>query len=69
MLERGTGVPAILTVLFGMSYGSVNTFVSMLAQEAHIADAGYFFGGNGLHFSLSFLWAAGSLMPKDLPGL
>lgn len=43
MLERGTGVPAILTVLFGMSYGSVNTFVSMLAQEAHIADAGYFF--------------------------
>lgn len=42
-LERGTAVPALLTVLFGMSYGSVNTFVSMLANEAHIADAGYFF--------------------------
>jgi MFS family permease len=43
LFERGTGTPALLTMLFGLSYGSVNTFVAMLAKEAHIADAGYFF--------------------------
>ncbi|MBP2643046.1 MAG: quinolone resistance protein [Firmicutes bacterium] len=41
--ERGTGFPALLTMLFGIGYGSVNTFVAMLAQEAHIANSGYFF--------------------------
>ena len=43
LFERGTGFPAFLTILFGLGYGSVNTFVAMLAQEAHIANAGYFF--------------------------
>jgi MFS family permease len=41
--ERGTGIPAVLSMLFGVGYGSVNTFVAMLAQEAHIANAGCFF--------------------------
>lgn len=41
--EKGTGIPALLTVLFGVSYGSVNTFIAMLAQEANIANAGWFF--------------------------
>lgn len=43
LLERGTAIPALLTVLFGMSYGSVNTFVSMMANQAHIENAGAFF--------------------------
>lgn len=43
LFEHGTGIPALLTMLFGLSYGSVNTFVAMLAKEANIADAGYFF--------------------------
>jgi len=43
LFETGTGFPAFLTILFGLGYGSVNTFVAMLAQEAHIPDAGYFF--------------------------
>ena len=41
--EKGTGIPSLLTMLFGISYGSVNTFIAMLAQEAHIANSGYFF--------------------------
>lgn len=43
LFEKGTGVAAVLTVFFGFSYGSVNTFVAMLAKEAGIADAGLFF--------------------------
>ena len=43
LFEKGTGLPAFLTVLFGVSYGSINTYVVMLAKEANIADAGYFF--------------------------
>lgn len=41
--EKGTGIPSLLTMLFGISYGSVNTFIAMLAQEAHIENSGYFF--------------------------
>ncbi|MBP2630732.1 MAG: quinolone resistance protein [Firmicutes bacterium] len=41
--ERGTGIPSLLTMLFGVSYGSVNTFIAMLAQEANIENSGYFF--------------------------
>lgn len=41
--EKGTGFPAFLTMLFGAGYGSVNTFVAMLAQEAQIPNASYFF--------------------------
>ena len=41
--ESGTGFPAFFTMLFGFSYGSVNTFVAMMAQEAHIERAGLFF--------------------------
>ncbi|MBP2651477.1 MAG: mdtG 2 [Firmicutes bacterium] len=43
LFERGTGFPAFLTMLFGVGYGSVNTFVAMLAKEANIPDSGYFF--------------------------
>ncbi|MBB5335279.1 MFS transporter [Pectinatus brassicae] len=41
--ESGTGIPAILTILFGAAYGSVNTFIAMMAKQAGIADAGIFF--------------------------
>lgn len=41
--EHGTGIPAILTILFGVAYGSVNTYIAMLAAEQHIASAGLFF--------------------------
>ncbi len=41
--EHGTGIPAILTILFGAAYGSVNTFVAMMAAEAGISNAGLFF--------------------------
>ena len=41
--EAGTGVPAVLTVLFGAAYGSVNTFIAMLANEVGIDHAGVFF--------------------------
>ena len=41
--ETGTGLPAVLTILFGAAYGSVNTYIAMMASEAHIANAGLFF--------------------------
>ncbi len=41
--ESGTGLPAILTILFGAAYGSVNTYIAMLANEANISGAGIFF--------------------------
>ncbi|MBM6760502.1 MFS transporter [Megamonas hypermegale] len=41
--EYGTGIPSILTVLFGAAYGSINTFVAMMANEAGIENAGLFF--------------------------
>lgn len=43
LFERGTEIPAILTMFFGIGYGSVNTFIAMMAQEAHIESAGLFF--------------------------
>jgi len=43
LIERGTVFPACLTMLFGVGYGSANTFVAMLAQEASIGNSGYFF--------------------------
>ncbi len=33
LCERNTGGPALLTILFGAGYGSVNTFIAMLAAE------------------------------------
>ena len=41
--ESWTGIPAVLTILFGAAYGSVNTFIAMAAQEAGIPSAGLFF--------------------------
>ena len=41
--EAGTGFPSFLTMLFGCAYGSVNTFVAMMAHEAGISSAGFFF--------------------------
>jgi len=43
LYENGTGVPSILTILFGAAYGSVNTFIAMMAIEAGIESAGIFF--------------------------
>lgn len=43
LCEHNTGGPAILTILFGAGYGSVNTFIAMLAAEKDIAGAGLFF--------------------------
>lgn len=41
--ETGTGLPSVLTILFGAAYGSVNTYIAMMAAEAHIGNAGLFF--------------------------
>ena len=43
LCERNTGGPALLTILFGAGYGSVNTFIAMLAAEKGIEGAGLFF--------------------------
>ena len=43
LYESGTGIPAVLTILFGAAYGSVNTFIAMMANEAGIEGAGLFF--------------------------
>ncbi len=43
IFEHGTGIPAFLTILFGAAYGTVNTFVAMMANEAGIENAGLFF--------------------------
>ncbi|SFT62214.1 Predicted arabinose efflux permease, MFS family [Selenomonas sp. GACV-9] len=41
--EHGTGIPAVLTIFFGAAYGSVNTFIAMMAAEAGIPSSGLFF--------------------------
>lgn len=41
--ETGTGLPAVLTIFFGAAYGSVNTYIALMAAEAHIENAGLFF--------------------------
>ncbi len=41
--EAGTGFPSFFTMLFGLAYGSVNTFIALMAQEAHIENPGLFF--------------------------
>ena len=41
--EAGTGFPSFFTMLFGLAYGCVNTFIALLAQEVHIPNAGLFF--------------------------
>lgn len=41
--ESGTGIPSVLTILFGAAYGSINTFIAMMAAEAGISNAGLFF--------------------------
>lgn len=43
LCEYGTGIPSILTILFGAAYGSVNTFIAMMASEVGIENAGLFF--------------------------
>lgn len=43
IFEAGTGVPAFLTICFGAAYGTVNTFIAMMAQEAGIDHSGWFF--------------------------
>ncbi|MCR5757481.1 MAG: MFS transporter [Selenomonas sp.] len=43
LCERGTAGPSLLTILFGAGYGSVNTFIAMLAAEKNIEQAGLFF--------------------------
>lgn len=41
--EAGTGYPSFFTMLFGLAYGSVNTFIALMAQEAGIENPGLFF--------------------------
>ncbi len=41
--EAGTEFPSFCTMLFGLAYGCVNTFIGLMAQEAHIPNPGYFF--------------------------
>jgi predicted MFS family arabinose efflux permease len=41
--EHGTAGPSLLTILFGAGYGSVNTFIAMLAAEKSVENAGLFF--------------------------
>lgn len=43
LCERGTAGPSLLTILFGAGYGSVNTFIAMLAAEKSVENAGMFF--------------------------
>lgn len=43
LCEYGTGIPSILTILFGAAYGSVNTFIAMMTSEVGIENAGLFF--------------------------
>ncbi len=40
---KGARLPAFLTLLFGIGYGSVLNFVSIFAATHHIANPGYFF--------------------------
>ena len=42
-IERGTERAAVLTVLFSAAYGSVNTFIAMMASEAGIDNVSLFF--------------------------
>lgn len=42
-MEKGTAFPAFFTLLFGFAYGGVNTFIALMAKEAHIENAGLFF--------------------------
>lgn len=41
--EAGTEFPSFFTMLFGLAYGCVNTFIALMAQEAHIPNPGFFF--------------------------
>lgn len=41
--ERGTAFPSFLTMLFGIAYGTVNSFIAMMANEVGIENAGLFF--------------------------
>ena len=43
LYEHGTGIPAVLTIFFGAAYGSVNTYIAMMAAEANIPSSGLFF--------------------------
>jgi predicted MFS family arabinose efflux permease len=43
LIEKRLLFQAFLTVLFGICIGGVLNFIALLAKEAHIANAGYFF--------------------------
>ena len=43
LCEQGTAGASLLTILFGAGYGSVNTYIAMLAAEKGIDNAGLFF--------------------------
>ena len=42
-MVSGTQFPAFLSMLFGIAYGSVLTFIAVFAKEANIVNPGYFF--------------------------
>ena len=51
--EEGTAVPGVISFLFGFVYASVNTYLPLMAEEAHIAYAGLFFVSGTLFVFLS----------------
>ncbi|MBO6204338.1 MAG: MFS transporter [Selenomonas sp.] len=53
LCEHGTAGPSLLTILFGAGYGSVNTFIAMLAAEKSIENAGLFFVAGTLFVFIS----------------
>jgi predicted MFS family arabinose efflux permease len=43
LIERQAIFPAVLSLLLGICIGGVLSFVTLLAREVHVANAGYFF--------------------------
>lgn len=42
-IEKGTAFPSFCTMLFGFSFGSVNTYIALFAQSVGIENSGIFF--------------------------
>ena len=64
--EEGTAVPGVISFLFGFVYASVNTYLPLMAEEAHIAYAGLFFVFGTLFVFISRLFG-GKLYDRHGP--
>ena len=65
--ETGTGLPAILTIFFGAAYGSVNTYIAMMAAHSLTAllAASVFYGlGAGLLLPALLTWILNMVRPE-----